>query len=157
MISTLSLSGLRHNQWRSATSKNPATGSSRSLLPKDEKFPVYTAVALWMATCYGRCCFWIGSWDHGIGWRRDGQRSLQVTGTLTGLDLINSMSGARLEQSSESHSRQTTPSFTINATFVGSGILSVGFRYTRTSLASEYAAPCAICGTTDPCTVTAHY
>jgi hypothetical protein len=94
---------------------------------------------------------------------REGQRSLQVTGTLTGFDLINSMSGTRITTLSSNQvvavnsiPGMTTPSFNINATFVGSGIQSVGFGYNATSLVwteIPHRGPFVV--TVDPCSVTA--
>jgi hypothetical protein len=89
---------------------------------------------------------------------QDEQRSLQTSGTLTGLDLINTMSGTRITTLSNNQviavntiPGMTTPSFNINATFVGSGIQSVGFRYNASSQVwTENAAPWAFCGNSGP-------
>jgi hypothetical protein len=81
-------------------------------------------------------------------------RSLQMTGMLTGLVLINARSGARITTLSNNQvivvnqiPGMTSPAFNIDATFTGSGIQSVVFGYGTTSRVwTENNAPWAFCG-----------
>jgi hypothetical protein len=81
-----------------------------------------------------------------------GPRGLQATGILTGLDLINANTGQTLTTLSNNQvivvsqiPGMTTPAFNIEATFTGTGIDSVAFKYNGSNQRTDKGAPYAFC------------
>jgi hypothetical protein len=79
-------------------------------------------------------------------------RDLQMTGLLTGLDLINANTAQTITTLSDNHvivvsqiPGMTNPAFNIEATFTGSGIDSVAFKYGTSPYRTDRGAPYAFC------------
>jgi Leishmanolysin len=84
-------------------------------------------------------------------------RGLQGTVALTGLDLIDSLTEKRITTLTNNQvivvdqiPGMTTPSFNINATFVGSAVKSVVFGYGATTYRTDNFAPFSFCGNMGP-------
>jgi hypothetical protein len=80
------------------------------------------------------------------------ERVLQFSGSVTGLDLINADTEQTITTLSNNQvivvsdiSGMTTPSFNIEATFTGSGIDSVLFKYGGSNYRTDKGAPYAFC------------
>jgi hypothetical protein len=85
------------------------------------------------------------------------ERSLQGAVALTGLDLIDSLTEKRITTLTNNQvivvdqiPGMTTPSFNINATFVGSAVKSVVFGYGATTYRTDNTAPFSFCGNMGP-------
>jgi hypothetical protein len=89
----------------------------------------------------------------GLGGRSSSDpRDLQMTGTLTGLDLINANTGQIITKLSSNQvivlsqiPGMTTPALNIEATFTGNGIDSVVFNYGASPYRTDRGAPYALC------------
>jgi hypothetical protein len=81
------------------------------------------------------------------------QRDLQISGSITGLDLINADTDGKITTLSNNQMiivsdipGMAAPSFNIEATFTGSGIDSVLFKYGGSSYRPDKGAPYSFCG-----------
>jgi hypothetical protein len=80
-------------------------------------------------------------------------RVLQFSGSVTGLDLINADTEQKVTTLSNNQvivvsdiPGMTSPSFNIEATFAGSGIDSVLFKYGGSNFRTDKGAPYSLCG-----------
>jgi hypothetical protein len=85
------------------------------------------------------------------------ERNLQGVVALSGLDLIDSVTEKRIMTLTNNQvivvdqiPGMTTPSFNINATFVGTAVKSVVFGYGATTFRTDNFAPFSFCGNTGP-------